>query len=137
MGLLMFATLLGLVWGIFHWAAGLRTHLVVWLMMAAFFGTAAGILEQSPFGHGLRCGNPASFFPEQYRPFVSQCTRVKALSGLAWALFGISVLLMFYSFFDRYDLHVKRSAVYDVEHETIGPDGHVKEEHDVEAGEHH
>jgi hypothetical protein len=39
-----------------------------------------------PFGHGLQCGNPVERFPPNYRPFVHECSRITAISGLAWAM---------------------------------------------------
>lgn len=55
-------------------------------ILAVFNGTGAGILQKSPFGRNLRCGDPVDSFPEAYQPYVNDCARVTAIEGLAWAL---------------------------------------------------
>jgi len=85
----------------------------LFFVFGVFWGTGAGILESTPFGHGLQCSNPVDRFPPNYRPFVHECSRVTAISGLSWAMFGLSVIGLFWVFLDTFSLHKKRSVVYE------------------------
>nr|ADE10052.1 unknown [Tremella fuciformis] len=86
MGLLLFTSIISLLFGLFHWALSLFLYLPIFLAMGVWWGTGAGIFESTPFGHGLQCGNPTASFPAAYQPYVSQCSRVTAIEGLAWAM---------------------------------------------------
>ncbi|ODO11644.1 hypothetical protein I350_00428 [Cryptococcus amylolentus CBS 6273] len=116
LGLLLFSTIVGLIFGIFHFKLGLTMYLPIFLAFAAWFGTGAGILEATPFGHGLQCKHTSdlSRFPVKYQPFVSECSRITAISGLAWALFALSVIGLFWVFRDKFALTSKRNNTYDV-----------------------
>lgn len=118
-------------------------------MHGVFWGTGAGIIEATPFGHGLQCNEPPSHFPEPWGNFVGSCSRWTAIEGLAWAmcewdrtdssprrlgrvligyrLVALSVIGFFYTIIDRYNFTTKRSNVYDIEapHEEL----HESESH--------
>ncbi|WVQ85107.1 hypothetical protein IAT38_007272 [Cryptococcus sp. DSM 104549] len=115
LGLLLFSTLAGLLFSIFHWALGLTIYLPIFLAFGAFFGTAAGILEDTPFGHGFQCRHTwdASRFPANWVPFLGECSRVTAIEGLSWAMFALSVIGLFFAFGDKFKLTSKRSVVYE------------------------
>ncbi|ORY32233.1 hypothetical protein BCR39DRAFT_564269 [Naematelia encephala] len=115
LGLLLFATIFALIIGLFHWVLNLGMFLVIFIANGVFFGTGAGIIEGTPFGHGLQCPNPVSAFPTAWQPFVSQCSRVTAIEGLAWAMFALSVIGLFYAFTDKFSIKSQRNILYDVE----------------------
>jgi vacuolar-type H+-ATPase subunit I/STV1 len=132
MGLLLFTAIFALIVSIFHWAFSTRVYLILFVITGVFAGTGAGILHQSPFGKSLNCQKPDSFFPEAYQPYIGDCARVMAISGLAWALckfcfstslticsllVGLSVIGLVYSFFDHFKLSVRNTKVYDIEKE--------------------
>jgi hypothetical protein len=112
LGLNLFSTIFFLLVGLTHWWF---SHLpLAFLLFAAgvFFGTSAGILTATPFGHGLWCRNPVEKFPANYQPFVSQCARVMAITGLSWALFGLAVIGFFFLLADKFSCVSKRDHIY-------------------------
>ena len=50
------------------------------------FGTGAGIIYATPFGHGLQCSNSLDLIPVNWRPDFHWCRRVTAIEGLSWAM---------------------------------------------------
>ncbi|WWD17732.1 hypothetical protein CI109_102173 [Kwoniella shandongensis] len=115
LGLLLFSTLIGLLFSIFHWALGLTVYLPVFLAFGVWFGTGAGILEETPFGHGLQCkhiNDPSKFAPN-WVPFLQECSRVTAISGLAWAMFALATIGFFWTIADKFSFVSKRSVVYE------------------------
>ncbi|WVF70341.1 hypothetical protein IAT40_005131 [Kwoniella sp. CBS 6097] len=124
MGLLLFSTLFGLLFCLFHWALGLTLYLPLFLAFGVFFGTGAGILEETPFGHGLQCKHKSepSRFPENWVPFLNDCSRVTAIEGLAWAMFALAVFGFFFTIADKFSFTTKRNTVY----ESIAEEGHAK-----------
>ncbi|KGB77465.1 hypothetical protein I307_05889 [Cryptococcus deuterogattii 99/473] len=124
LGLLLFSTIVGLLFGIFHWALGLTMYIPILIAFGAWFGTGAGILEGTPFGHGLQCRHTwdLSRFPTAWQPYVGECSRVTAIEGLAWSMFALSVLGLFWVIVDKYNFVSKRSSVYELaeQGETIG-----------------
>jgi len=115
MGLLLFTSVIGLVWGIFHWTVGLGLYLPIQVMFGVWWGTGAGIMESTPFGHGLQCHDPTSSFPVNWQPFVSECSRVTAIEGLAWAMFALSVMILVFVIADKFSITSRRNVVYDIE----------------------
>ncbi|KAK8866066.1 hypothetical protein IAR55_001217 [Kwoniella newhampshirensis] len=115
LGLLLFSTLIGLVFCIFHWALNLALYLPVFLAFGVWFGVGAGILEETPFGHGLQCKHISdpSKFPTNWVPYLHECSRVTAIEGLAWAMFALAVIGFFFAFTDKFSLTSKRSVVYE------------------------
>ncbi|OWZ31226.1 hypothetical protein LQV05_002903 [Cryptococcus neoformans] len=116
LGLLLFSTIIGLLFGIFHWALGLAMYIPIFIAFGAWFGTGAGILEATPFGHGLQCRHTwdLSRFPANWQPYVGECSRVTAIEGLAWAMFALSVFGLFWVIADKYNFTSKRSSVYEL-----------------------
>nr|ADE10034.1 unknown [Tremella fuciformis]ADE10047.1 unknown [Tremella fuciformis] len=114
MGLLLFTSIISLLFGLFHWALSLFLYLPIFLAMGVWWGTGAGIFESTPFGHGLQCGNPTASFPAAYQPYVSQCSRVTAIEGLAWAMFALAVIGLFFTFVDKFSIHSRRNDIYDL-----------------------
>jgi hypothetical protein len=169
-GLLLFATIAGLLFVIFHWVAGLvilallflvsravlyflgggvlavfsqETELTCTQMFAVFFGTGAGILYSTPFGHSIACKNPTSSFPQIWQPYVSDCGRVMAISGLAWALcksftpqvrlppvltalVALSVIGLVLVIADTFHFRQKRNVIYEKHVEEGAETGVVK-----------
>ncbi|KAM0751130.1 hypothetical protein T439DRAFT_347723 [Meredithblackwellia eburnea MCA 4105] len=80
---------------------------------AIFWGTGAGIIFQvSPF-KVYTCGKPAEFFAANWAPFASQCSRVVAIEGIAWALFGLTTILVLgIVFVDALSFKVQRNEFY-------------------------
>lgn len=115
MGLLLFSTIIGLLWGLFHWFVSLSLYLPINIAFAVWWGTGAGIIEATPFGHGLQCKNPTSSFPLNWQPFVGECTRVTTIEGFAWIMFALSVVGLFVAFVDKYSITSRRDHVYDIE----------------------
>ncbi|WVQ97565.1 hypothetical protein IAU59_004679 [Kwoniella sp. CBS 9459] len=124
MGLLLFSTIFGLLFCIFHWALGLGLYLPVFFMFGVFFGTGAGILEETPFGHGLQCKHKddPSRFAQNWVPFLNDCSRFTAIEGLAWAMFALAVFGLFFTIADKFSFVSKRTAVY----ESYAEEGHAK-----------
>lgn len=134
LGLLLFSTIIGLLFGIFHWALGLTMYIPIFIAFGAWFGTGAGILEATPFGHGFQCRHTwdLSRFPANWQPYVGECSRVTAIEGLAWAmctfldtygwfianfvsdLVALSVFGLFWVIADKYNFTSKRSSVYEL-----------------------
>lgn len=56
-------------------------------IMAVFFGTGAGIIQQdAPFtGHGCK-RKPLEDYPVAWRPYVVECDNIIAIQGVAWSL---------------------------------------------------
>ncbi|WWC99844.1 hypothetical protein V866_006752 [Kwoniella sp. B9012] len=129
MGLLLFTTIIGLLFSIFHWALGLTMYLPIFLMFGVFWGTGAGIMYETPFGHGFQCRhiNDPSRFAPNWVPYLGECSRVTAIEGLAWAMFALSVIALFFTLFDKFTFTSKRSAVY----ESLAEEGHaqIEEKH--------
>lgn len=112
LGLGLFATIFYLLIGLTNWWF---SHLpLTFLMFTAgiFFGTVAGILEDTPFGHGLQCDNPVDRFPVKYQPFVHECSRITAIEGLSWAMFALAVIGFFFLLQDKFSCASKRDHVY-------------------------
>ncbi|WVR06003.1 hypothetical protein IAU60_003031 [Kwoniella sp. DSM 27419] len=124
MGLLLFSSLISLVFCLFHWGVGLSLYLPIFLALGVFWGTGAGIIEKTPFGHGLQCKHidDPSRFAENWRPYLGDCSRTTAIEGLAWAMFALSVFALFFVFMDKFSITTKRSAVY----ESVAEEGHAK-----------
>ncbi|RXK36510.1 hypothetical protein M231_06232 [Tremella mesenterica] len=118
MGLLLFSSIISLLFGIFHWALSLFLYLPIFLAMGVWWGTGAGIIESTPFGHGLQCGNPVDRFPTVWQPYVHECSRVTAIEGLAWAMFALSVVGLFFTFIDKFSITSRRNVVYNIEAEA-------------------
>ncbi|WRT64300.1 uncharacterized protein IL334_001231 [Kwoniella shivajii] len=123
-GLLLFSTIIGLLFCIFHWAVGLSLYLPIFLAFGVWWGTGAGIIEATPFGHGLQCKHisDSSRFPANWVPFLGECSRVTAIEGLAWAMFALSVIGLFFTFIDKFNFTSKRSDVY----ESYAEEGHAQ-----------
>lgn len=113
LGLALFATIFYLIFGLCHWALGHALILFCFFSAGVMFGTVAGILTATPFGHGLQCGNPVDSFPLQYQPFVNECSRITAIVGLSWTMFGLCVIGFFWFFFDKFSLQSRRANVYE------------------------
>ncbi|CAK9784943.1 hypothetical protein CC85DRAFT_283928 [Cutaneotrichosporon oleaginosum] len=110
---------LGLFVGIFLTLVGIShaylNHMV--LMFAHFAagvmsGTVAGLFTMTPFGHGLQCGNPIEKFAPKYRPFVSECAEYTAITGLAWAMFGLNVIALFWLAQDAFSCVRRNHHIY-------------------------
>ncbi|KAL1408019.1 hypothetical protein Q8F55_004816 [Vanrija albida] len=112
LGLGLFATIFTLLVSIFHWALGHLLLTFTFFACGVLFGTVAGILTATPFGHGLQCGNPVDRFPPQYRPFVDDCAKVTATNGLSWAMFALATAGFFFMLQDKYACTSKRDHVY-------------------------
>lgn len=108
----LFATLFFALFGIFH--AWLSHKLFIFCFFAAgvMFGVVAGMFQMTPFGHGLQCGNPVESFPEKYRPFVNECSRITAISALAWTMFALSTIGFFWSLFDAFKCTTRNTQIY-------------------------
>lgn len=90
---------LGLFIGIFftmvaiaHYFLGHKVLMFCMFAGAVMNGVVAGLFTMTPFGHGLQCGNPVDSFLPKYQPFVGECSRITAITALAWAMFGINVI---------------------------------------------
>ncbi|WOO78097.1 uncharacterized protein LOC62_01G001650 [Vanrija pseudolonga] len=127
LGLGLFTTIFTLLFTIFHWALGHLLLTLTFFASGVFFGTVAGILTSTPFGHGLQCKNPVESFPPKYQPFYHDCRKVTATVGLAWALFALSVLGFFFMLQDKYSCVSKRNHVY-IEYVAPEPKKHDEEE---------
>lgn len=128
-GLLLFVSIFGLLIALSHAYLPLVMVMLALLVTGVMNGTGAGIIEQTPFGHGLQCKNPVDRFPANFQPYVSDCSRYTAIEGLAWALFALSVFGLFFAFADMFELRRRRSVVY----ESLAEQGHAKAEAKAKA----
>lgn len=133
----LFSSIVSILFGFFHWGLSLFMFLPIFLAHGVWWGTVAGILEKTPFGHGLQCGNPASSFPTAYVPFLNDCSKVTAIEGLAWAMFGLSVIGFFLTVFTKFDFTSVRNVVYDLEMTAEQKDARGFNEKRAEEGSNH
>lgn len=95
---------------------------------ALFFACSAGLLYQTPFGHGLKCTMPIEKIDDKFKPWFGDCKIIMAVSAFAWTMFGLSLLGLFWTIQDKFSCVSKREGVYAP---YIKPEAHK----DVEAGE--
>jgi len=124
MGLLLFSAVFGLIISLAHWFFSLNLYLPLFLALAVFNGTGAGIFEATPFGHGLQCrhSDDPSRFPVNYQPYLGECSRVTAIEGLAWALFALATFGFFFTILDKFEFRSRRNQVYDLEVPPVAED---------------
>ncbi|TEB21128.1 hypothetical protein FA13DRAFT_164644 [Coprinellus micaceus] len=94
LGLLLFSVIVSLLVMLSHPFVGVPFITVCSLILAVFFGTAAGVIWQNTglFWKGTGC-RPAESIPENWRPFARECGRVVTIQAVAWSLFGLYILL--------------------------------------------
>lgn len=114
-GLLLFACLVSLLFAIFHWAFNLAIYVVVFFVLSTFWGVGAGVIERTPFGHGLQCHDRNNVFPPAYEAIRDQCTRWTAVEALAWTMFGLSIIGFVAALVDRFEIRAVKNQVYDLE----------------------
>lgn len=123
----LFSTIFYLIFAIFHWVVGHKIMMFLFLSGGVFFGTIAGILTATPFGHGIQCKHNADHFSEPWRRFAGDCARIQAIVGLSWAMFGLNTIGFFWAISDKFSCVSKRDSVYAP---YVAP-----ETHDVEKGD--
>lgn len=112
LGLGLFVGIFFTLFGIFHAWLGHKIYLFLFFAGAVMSGVVAGLFEMTPFGHGLQCGNPVDSFPEKYRPFYGECSRITAIEGLAWTMFALNIVGLFLTFIDAYSCTARNTHVY-------------------------
>ncbi|KAJ2912929.1 hypothetical protein MD484_g7484, partial [Candolleomyces efflorescens] len=101
LGLLLFAVIFSLLILLSHPWLGVGFICVLSFTVAIFFGTGAGIINRTAPFKGTSCGRPASDYPEAWQPYAHECSRIVAIQGLAWALWGLYVFLFFGTLFHK------------------------------------
>ncbi|EKM82243.1 hypothetical protein AGABI1DRAFT_83525 [Agaricus bisporus var. burnettii JB137-S8] len=94
LGILLFSVVASLLVTLSH------PWLSVWIIsicsfiMAVFFGTGAGIIQQdAPFtGHGCK-RKPLEDYPVAWRPYAVECDNIIAIQGVAWSLWVLYIFL--------------------------------------------
>ncbi|KAF8917950.1 hypothetical protein CPB85DRAFT_1284157 [Mucidula mucida] len=113
LGLLLFScvfTFLYLIGHIFIEGMGMITFLT--FVLAVFWGTGAGVMYQvSPF-RAYNCGNPADSFAPNWARFHDQCSRIVAIQGIAWALWGLMVFLFFGMLIHKLEIRARPNITF-------------------------
>ncbi|KIK70560.1 hypothetical protein GYMLUDRAFT_32604 [Collybiopsis luxurians FD-317 M1] len=95
LGLLLFTCIASLLYLIGHTFISMGLNIFVNFVLAVFWGTSAGVIfHVSPF-ESFTCNKPTSIFDSNWAAYSDNCAIVVAMQGLAWALWGLSVFLMF------------------------------------------
>ncbi|KAF8958678.1 hypothetical protein BDZ97DRAFT_1840841 [Flammula alnicola] len=108
LGLLLAAVIISLLLCFAHFWTPVGVATFVALILAVFFGTGAGIIQKTtPFtGHGCHKLSQNDY-PEKWRPFFQQCSRIVAIQGVAWSLWVLYVWLFFGSLIYMFRISVK------------------------------
>ncbi|THV06610.1 hypothetical protein K435DRAFT_849077 [Dendrothele bispora CBS 962.96] len=95
LGLLLFTCIAEFLFLIGHFYASVGFSAFITFVLAVFWGTGAGVLfAVSPF-RATNCDNPLNSFPAAWQPYTDRCSLIVAMQGIAWALWGLHVLLLF------------------------------------------
>ncbi|KAK7465546.1 hypothetical protein VKT23_005521 [Stygiomarasmius scandens] len=95
LGLLLFTCIAEFLFLIGHFYISVGLSAFVTFVLAIFWGTGAGVLfAVSPF-RATNCDNPANTFPPNWQPYTDRCDLIVAMQGIAWALWGLHVLMLF------------------------------------------
>ncbi|KAK4702329.1 hypothetical protein P7C70_g3896, partial [Phenoliferia sp. Uapishka_3] len=114
LGLLLFTVIWTLLVCLGHWKVNLFIGTFITFIAAVFWGTGAGVaFSVTPFKSST-CGLPASHFNAKWAPFVSQCSRIVAIEGLAWANWALLTVLFFFQLSDMLTCTVARHEFYDL-----------------------
>ncbi|GMK57168.1 hypothetical protein CspeluHIS016_0400020 [Cutaneotrichosporon spelunceum] len=79
---------------------------------AVMSGVVAGLFTATPFGHGLQCSNPVDSFPAKYQPFLGECRKITAITALAWTMFGLNTLALFWLAVDGFSCTRRNTSIY-------------------------
>jgi hypothetical protein len=94
LGLGLFVCIFTMLFGLGHAWLNHMVLMFCHFATAVMVGTVAGLFTMTPFGHGLQCGNPIEKFPAKYQSFVGECAEYTAITGLAWAMFALNILML-------------------------------------------
>jgi len=95
LGILLFSCIVSLLYIIGHAFISMGLNIFISFALAVFWGTGAGVLfHVSPF-ESFTCDKPSSRFSSNWAAYADNCSRVVAMQGLAWALWGLSIIMMF------------------------------------------
>ncbi|KAF5313729.1 hypothetical protein D9611_010095 [Ephemerocybe angulata] len=94
LGLLLFSCLSSLLVILSHPWLSVPFVSVCSFVLAVFFGTGAGIVWQDTghFFKGTGC-RPPDQIPPNWRRFADQCRIIVSIQAMAWALWGLYILL--------------------------------------------
>ncbi|KAK1221066.1 hypothetical protein PQX77_016112 [Marasmius sp. AFHP31] len=116
LGLILFNCIFTFLWLIAHPFISMGVSMFVTFMNAVFWGTAAGVLwselSRARFGAFHCTKDPIEWFPENWRPYRSECGLLTALHGFCWAEWGILVLLLLGSFLHKVELRPRAHVSY-------------------------
>ncbi|RXW22508.1 hypothetical protein EST38_g3342 [Candolleomyces aberdarensis] len=101
LGLLLFSVIFSLLILLSHPWLGVGFICVLSFIAAVFFGTGAGVINRTAPFKGTSCNRPADEYPEPWRPYAHECSRIVAIQGLAWALWGLYIFLFFGAVFHK------------------------------------
>ncbi|KAF8064861.1 hypothetical protein FPV67DRAFT_158211 [Lyophyllum atratum] len=117
LGLTLFSSLLIFFMFIGHYFTSV-TMMAFWTLIAAiFWGVDAGVIFQSCPYRAYNCHNknPQSTFQGSKwgnPQFFSQCSKIVALQGLAWAEFGLLVLMFFGMLYQLLDVRMRPNTSF-------------------------
>jgi hypothetical protein len=110
LGLLLFTAIATLLYIIGHPFLGMGLNIFINFALAVFWGTGAGVLfKVSPF-ESRTCDKPSSVFSSQWQSYADNCAIVVTMQGLAWALWGLSVILMFATLFHLFEFKTRKNV---------------------------
>ncbi|KAF9074156.1 hypothetical protein BDP27DRAFT_1359680 [Rhodocollybia butyracea] len=110
LGILLFTCIAEFLYIIGHAFIEMGLNIFINFSLAVFWGAGAGILFQvSPF-ESRTCDKSSSVFTSNWASYADNCSRVVAMQGLAWALWGLSLTLMFGMFFHLVEFKTRRNV---------------------------
>ncbi|KAJ3721873.1 hypothetical protein C8R42DRAFT_668662 [Lentinula raphanica] len=110
LGILLFTCIASLLYIIGHAFISMGLNIFVNFVLAVFWGTGAGVLfHVSPF-ESFTCDKPSSTFSSNWAFYSDHCARVVAMQGLAWALWGLSIILMFGMLFHLVEFKTRQNV---------------------------
>ncbi|GLB39538.1 hypothetical protein LshimejAT787_0700480 [Lyophyllum shimeji] len=117
LGLTLFSILFTFLLCIGHFYSSVGMMTVLVLIAAVFWGVDAGVIFQSSPYRQYNCGDkdPAATFhgTRWSEPrFFSQCSRIVAMQGLAWAEWGVFVMMFFGMLADILDVRMRPARAF-------------------------
>ncbi|KAK4704568.1 hypothetical protein P7C70_g1640, partial [Phenoliferia sp. Uapishka_3] len=117
--ILLFTIILTLIISLTHNRISMKLIAFGVFILAVFWGTGAGIIFQvSPF-HVYSCKFDVNTFEPIWQPFYSQCSRIVAIEAIAWAEFGLMILILIQYFVDAVHFSIHKDSFYEKSPEEL------------------
>ncbi|KAL1695112.1 hypothetical protein GGG16DRAFT_45909 [Schizophyllum commune] len=112
LGLLLFSCIGTLLYLIGHFYTSMGVIMFFTFVFAVFWGTGAGVMfAVTPF-RGTNCDADPSTFPPAWQNYVSQCEIVVSIQGVAWALWGLMVLMLAGMIFHACEIRPRKNVSF-------------------------